>query len=515
MTASTIGWGSTVSNTGINLAWQSRSGGPQSRLTIGFAGADPQGIALSGGTIAFTANNGDQRYDLYLQPADGSSAPTLAASTLGANNVVALPTGGFAVLNDPTPADPAIETVSTTGAFTTFSSLAPISAVPQQISLSGGRLAFEDGSDPPTSLGAALWSLPTTRAGTTVSLGTETLLGTDASTQILTSDDRTAYVADTTTAQKQLVVFDGSSEELSMPLASTTAVVAFSGDNLLLHTVSTSSWSVLNVDTGASTPVTTADAWIWGPYVYYQGTKGQILRLNLTQPTSATNPYQVRAGDGCGIEPGELLAWNTWVGFDCSNGAKLNYDEVINTSTHKVIPLTGDELTEMGDGAVAWYSGGVVYVMDLDSSAHTITAIGDLAPSPYPQLMALDSSGGQDVAWLAPDEQIHIAPIPVPAAKPALLDDLVATTMAPGGTWDASFDLSKPVSWTITIKNSGAKTVYKTAKTSATDGSIRSTWNGKSTTGTTELAGTYTWKLTTTGLDGIGSLSETGTLTIS
>ena len=54
----------------------------------------------------------------------------------------------------------------------------------------------------------------------------------------------------------------------------------------------------------------------------------------------------------------------------------------------------------------------------------------------------------------------------------------------------------------------------RTLTGSAADGSIRATWDGRTTKNVAVPNGAYTWKLTSTGMDGVGSTSQTGTLTI-
>jgi flagellar hook assembly protein FlgD len=53
----------------------------------------------------------------------------------------------------------------------------------------------------------------------------------------------------------------------------------------------------------------------------------------------------------------------------------------------------------------------------------------------------------------------------------------------------------------------------RTLSGTATDGSIRTTWNGRNSKNVQVAAGSYTWKLTATGLDTVGKATRSGTLT--
>ena len=512
MTPTTLGWAGGLDHR--TMVWMPRSGGPQTRLAVPVAAATASAFGFDGSSVAFYAPGPGSLWTMYTMPADGSASATTIGLDVTAPDAVAAPGGGFLVAGRQSPTSFGIYQVQA-GQASMFQPIAAAWAQPASVAMSSGRLVFTDTAqaDP----GAALWSLPTTRSGGAITLGGESLLASDASppatASLLASDDRTAYI-DTPATGRQVAVLNGATVERTIPLPSTEEVVALAGDQLLIHAISTSNWWAVNTVTGTQTAVTTTVAALGGRYLYYQGvSKGQLLRLDLTAPASATNPVQVRAADGCGMLQGNLIAWGYWVAYHCGGTPTKNKLEARNTSTKVVVTLQTGQLDQIGDGVMLYQSLGVLYSLNLTATGHPVTAIGDLGSangSTLPQLYTLDASG-EAAAWLAGDDRLHIAPLPITASAPAILDAQPGTTLAAGGTWHDNLDLSKPVTWKLVLKSSAGTTV-RTLTGTATDGSIRATWNGQNTKSVAVAAGTYTWKLTATGLDTVGKTTQSGTL---
>jgi hypothetical protein len=285
---------------------------------------------------------------------------------------------------------------------------------------------------------------------------------------------------------------------------------------VLLHKGTTKNWSVIDTATGAKTSISTTVAALWGPYVYYQGAAatglgaGQLMRLDLDEPASATNPQQILPGNGCRLGAGPLRAWDNLVVMPSCGGTPL---QLVNADTDQVTPIQGAQLQAMGDGVMAWWDGTNLQTMNLTVPSHPITTIGQLFNA-SPLLWSLDTSGGQEIAWVAPNDKVRISPLPEPASPPMFLDSHVDPSLTSGSIWTASVDLSKPVTWTLTITN-GVDATVRTLSGTALDGAVRATWDGTSTGGAPVAAGSYTWTLTGDGTDGIGTITQTGTIAVS
>lgn len=211
---------------------------------------------------------------------------------------------------------------------------------------------------------------------------------------------------------------------------------------------------------------------------------------------------------------GNLIAWGYWVAYHCGGTPTQNKLEALNTSTKADVTLQTGQLERIGDGVMLYQNLGVLYSLNLTAAGQPVTAIGDLGSangSTLPQIYTLDASG-EAAAWLAGDDRVHIAPLPIAASGPTFLDAQPDPTLAAGGTWHDNLDLSKPVTWKLVMKSRPGTTV-RTLTGTATDGSIRASWNGRNTKNVAVAAGAYTWKLTATGLDAVGQTTQSGTLT--
>ena len=514
MTPTMLGWAGGLDHR--TMVWTPRSGGSQTRLAVPVATASASGFTLSAGSVAFYAPAPGSLWTMYTMPADGSAAAAAVGLDVTAPHAVPAPGGGFLVAGRHSPVTFGLYQVAGTQA-TLFEPIAPAIAQAGALTMSSGRLVFTDDALAPPAVG--LWSVQTSRSGGTVVLGGESQLAGDVSsptaTPLLASDARTAHVAFPASG-RELVVMDGAAVERAVPFPTSVEAAGLSGDELLLHTIGTANWWTLNTVTGAQIPVTSSIAALGGRFLYYQGTgKGQIMRRDLTKPASASNPRQVRAGDGCGMLPGSLLGWGYWIAYHCGGTPTNNKVEAMNTSTKVVVPLDLQQLDRLGDGVLLYQNLGVLYARNLSMPATAPTAIGDLGSAggaPLPQLYALDGNT-EAAVWLAADRHLHVAPLPVAASAPSVLDSHVDAGLVAGGVWHADADLSKPVSWKLVIKTSAGTTVRSLTGT-AVDASVRATWNGRNAKNAAVAPGTYAWKLTSTGLDALGKVTLSGTLTL-
>ena len=512
MTPTTLGWAGGLDHR--TMVWMPRSGGAQTRLAVPAStpAATANGFAYDGTSVAFYQQS-QQPWTMFTMPADGSAAPTTVALDVSSPNAVPAPGGGFLVPGGHSPTTFGIYQIGSGGQATLSQAIAPASAIPVQAAMSSGRLVFTD--NPVNGYTADLWSLQATRSGSTVTLGSESHLAADAYTPngiqppLLVSGDRTAYVTDPASG-RQITVLNGAAVERVVPFPTTVEAVALSGNELLLHTISSKNWWTVNTTTGVQTPVTSVVAALGGKYLTYATTtKGQLMRLDLTLPASATNPVQVQAANsGCQMQYGYLLGFGNWVVYRCS---PTNTLKTLNITTKTKVTLpAGTPLDRLGDNVMLYDSLGTLYAMNLTTLQVTpIADLGALSDPTLPSLYALDGSG-ENAAWISADGQLHVGALPITASAPALIDAQPDATLTLGGSWHDNADISKPVSWSLQFKLNG--TTVRTITGTATDGAVRAVWNGRNSKNVGVAAGTYTWKLTATGLDGVGKVTQSGSL---
>jgi hypothetical protein len=512
MTPSLVGWlGGSDHRT---MVWVSRSGGAQHRVTVPFTGVSVYGFAVSGSTLAWTTYS-NFRYVLYEEPADGSGSATEIMSSLAQPDVITTADGNFAVVARPAPSTFGIYAVTPQGQSSLLQTVGSDWAVTFQAALSADRLTFSDTSTQSPST----YALPFTLQSGSVTLGTETPLGTGIAgnsynTGLVSSDARAAYA--TGGGSGPIVVYNGSMLQRTINSTTNAGASQLSGDHLLYW--ANGSLQIMDLATGVSSPGPSSPE-LWGHYLYYQGAPGQILRRDYNKSLSLTNPIQVRAADGFGVVA-LYAVWGNWMMLTQSSQSAGYARELWNMKTGVKLALTVDQLNSgrLGDGVLVYVgvdaqSNPMVEAMDLTKAGHPITAIGDL-PNIYPgQVYAVDTGGGQSVAWVHPDGRIHIAPLNIPASYTSLFDRQTPHSVVAASQWVAAWDMSKPVSWTLTIKNSSA-VIVRTITGTAPNASIRLTWNKRNDANTTLPAGTYSWTLSATGLDGRGTVKQTGSVVL-
>ena len=516
MSPTTLGWAGGLDHR--TMVWMPRSGGAQTRLPVPASTPDATAnwFAYDGTSVAFFQPS-QQPWTMFTMPADGSAAPTTVALDVTSPHAVPVPGGGFLVPGRHSPTTFGIYQVGTGGQAALSQAIAPAQAIPVQAAMSSGRLIFTD--NPTGDSTADLWSLQSTRSGSAVTLGTESHLAPDTYTpavnasqyQVLVSGDRTAYVTNPASG-RQITVLNGTAVERVVAYPTTVEALALSGNELLMHTIGTKSWWALNTTTGAQTAVTSPVAVLGGKYLTYATTtSGQLMRLDLTLPASATNPVQVRAASNCAMLNGNVLGFGNWVAYRC--GPK-NTLEALNVSTKKKVTLpAGTALDRLGDNVMLYDSLGTLYAMNLTSPTLQVTPIADLGAlggTTLPSLYALDGTG-ENAAWISADGKLHVGALPITASAPSLIDAQPDATLTLGGSWHDNADISKPVSWSLQFKLNGK--AVRTITGTAPDGAVRALWNGRNSKNAVVAAGTYTWKLTATGLDGVGKVTQSGSLT--
>lgn len=153
------------------------------------------------------------------------------------------------------------------------------------------------------------------------------------------------------------------------------------------------------------------------------------------------------------------------------------------------------------DGRVAWIDRDdrTVRLMDLADSA--VRDLGKARPD-YNTYVALTD---EFVAWVAPDDTIHLLPLD-PIGSTRYLGGVAPAVFSPAlsgtaGDWRARLEVSRPLtSWKVELAGAGG--VVRTFTGSSSTGSVRATWDGNNAAGKRVPDGSYTWTLTGTGATG-------------
>ncbi|MFH8371582.1 FG-GAP-like repeat-containing protein [Streptomyces sp. NPDC018031] len=254
---------------------------------------------------------------------------------------------------------------------------------------------------------------------------------------------------------------------------------------------------------------------VWGGTLFSPGsTAGSVTTYDLrTDRTTGT----VAIGAPC--RPAELQAVGRWLYWTCgANGPAGVFDR-----DRKVSVRVGTGEALLGDGYLMRYDTGAGKLVITAFDGGTAT---DRVVAPLPSFAegsgrrtawTVDRFGGH-AAYLDERYDVHIVPTGVTTSPATVLDARAdAEVDLAGGTpaWEARWRLSKPVRWTVTLRNKASGATVRTLTGDRARATVDAVWNGKDTAGRLVANGTYTWDLTGTPADGHGAaIKRTGTVRV-
>ncbi|WNI23452.1 VCBS repeat-containing protein [Streptomyces sp. ITFR-16] len=236
----------------------------------------------------------------------------------------------------------------------------------------------------------------------------------------------------------------------------------------------------------------------------------------LTATGLETSKVVEKAATGAPCVIKEVRAVGRWVYWNCgTTGAAGVYDRTAKKSF--TVP-SGPAL--VGDGYLVRHdrTAGKLLLTDF----HTGTAAAPRAVADLPAgktadqrrlTWAVDKFGG-DIAYVDAAQTLHIVPSGVPAQPLAkLASDVGGDSVDIKGVnglsaWLSTWQFSKPVTWTYTVKDPTGRTVRTLKGDSGTEADVA--WDGRTDAGGYSLNGRHTWSLKATAEDGAGTYTTSG-----
>jgi hypothetical protein len=351
--------------------------------------------------------------------------------------------------------------------------------------------------------GSPLWQVSVTGTDTPA-LSTQDELRLVASDSLVSySGWRGAFVG--TAANTGVQLSDANGETTRLDKATAATGFKFSGPFIMAGYRTFDSTGKLRLDL-----TKTKASWVdlYGANVVYSTTDGKIWYRNLNKKASTTNP-KVLVDVCTGSCKPAVGIWGSTVVFQQKDGnlaVRTLTDATARTLTTGVVPASLNKL-EVREGSATWSTTAQHnFLIDTDTvgaKAIRTTLIGPVLDGHF--MVGKTAAGADGV--------LQVQRLPFGGAYPPRLIGAVAPAgFSPNSdglsdVFAPEFDTSKPLTGvTLTIR-SASGTVVNTLTSDSTSGSIRSLpWYGTDTTGAKAPAGTYTWELTATAVDGEGAL---------
>lgn len=221
------------------------------------------------------------------------------------------------------------------------------------------------------------------------------------------------------------------------------------------------------------------------------------------------------SGSGCALSGFQAVGrWVHWSGSCSTPQGSESKAYVYDTRRKTLIDVpTGGE-SRLSDGFLVTRdsTSGALILTDVTSgsavSRTLVAKAGKWDVDPYTGLVGYVDSASQDV---------HVRRSGVPATDLAVLGARTEPSVAlvdSSSSWDGTWWLSKPTaSWTLVLRNRTSGATVRTLSGGAAHDVIRTSWNGRASTGAYVPNGTYSWALTAAPADKQGaSATASGTL---
>lgn len=251
---------------------------------------------------------------------------------------------------------------------------------------------------------------------------------------------------------------------------------------------------------------------VWGSRLYAPGAgNGTVTAYDLEQKKTVET---LATGAPCTVR--ELQVVGRWVYWNCGpTGAAGVFDR---TARKNVTVPSGPVL--VGDGYLVRHDRAAGKLVLTDFHTGTAAAAREIADLPAGntadqrrQTWSVDKFGG-DIAYVDPDSTVHVVQSGVPsqplAPVEAEVDD--GSVSVKDDWWNSTWQLSKPATWTFTVKDAQGHRVHtRTGTGTAPEGN----WNGRTDTGAVPYNGRFTWTLTATATEGVGTYTTSGAIGLS
>ncbi|TXS42120.1 VCBS repeat-containing protein [Streptomyces sp. uw30] len=252
---------------------------------------------------------------------------------------------------------------------------------------------------------------------------------------------------------------------------------------------------------------------LWGEALWTAARDGIVTATEVRSGNTITS-FRV-VGSGCAVGGFQAVGrWVFWSGSCDSAQGSVWKAFVYDTRRKTLITVpTGGE-PRLGDGFLVTRdsASGALTLTDVTSGSavsRTLAAkAGRWDVDPYTGLVAYVDPASQDV---------HVLRSGVPATDIAVLGARTESSVGlvdSSSSWDGTWWLSKPAaSWTLVLRNKATGATVRTLSGGAAHDEVRTSWNGRTSTGAYVPNGTYSWTLTAAPADKLGaSATASGTL---
>ncbi|WP_153454834.1 FG-GAP-like repeat-containing protein [Streptomyces smaragdinus] len=250
---------------------------------------------------------------------------------------------------------------------------------------------------------------------------------------------------------------------------------------------------------------------LWGAGLWNASTTAGVVTVTDLEQQKVTGT--VATGAPCVIK--ELQVVGRWLYWSCgADGPAGVYDR---TAGRKISVPSGPAL--VSDGYLVRHDRTAGKLMLTEFRSGVTREVADLpagrTADQRRQTWAVDKFGG-DIAYLGPDQAIHVVPSGVPAEPLTKIESEVdypyPWAFEDPRVWASTWQLSRPANWALTLKDRAGRTV-RTVR-GGPGAEVDVVWDGKGDDGQYVLSGPYTWTVTATPVDGAGTAAVSGTFTL-
>ncbi|MFD9112071.1 FG-GAP-like repeat-containing protein [Streptomyces bottropensis] len=273
------------------------------------------------------------------------------------------------------------------------------------------------------------------------------------------------------------------------------------GDGLTVADLDTR--KVVLTRTGAAGAVPTR---LWGETLWTAAGDGMVTAKDVRSGNTITSFRVFASGSGCGLSGFQAVGrWVHWSGSCSTPQGSESKAYVYDTRRKTLIDAPTGGGARLGDGfLVTRDSTGALTLTDVTSGSavsRTLAAkAGKWDVDPYTGLVGYVDPVTQD---------IHVLRSGIPATDIAVLGARMnpsVNLVDSSASWDGTWWLSKPAaSWTLVLRNKATGATVRTLTGGAARDVVRTSWNGRTSTGVYAPNGTYSWTLTAAPADQRGA----------
>ncbi|MFF8836350.1 FG-GAP-like repeat-containing protein [Streptomyces sp. NPDC015130] len=277
---------------------------------------------------------------------------------------------------------------------------------------------------------------------------------------------------------------------------------------------------VADIETGRIVSVSSAgNQSLWGTWLWTASADSDI--VSAVDLRTGAKVATVDLGTNCATSGFEVVG--KWIYARCQDDTSaVVYDQEKRTSVR--FQVSRYSRPHLGDGFIAYTESSntgpdALSVIDVRTGAPVTRALGLVGldggnVTNYNKNWTIDRFGG-GVAYIDPQQKIHVVGLGgVTSRLTALESSVPAAVNLKSATWKPRWNLSKPGTWSLTLKRKATGATVRTL-TGVGRGIVAPVWDGKDAAGKLVANGAHTWTLTVKPADGHGAdLVRSGALSV-